>query len=1091
MDNNKLKTFAQQTRLKLINLVRAKLQLVLTTDSAMLRGREKDVALLRDDVKKKGEDQLIEEVAYTWFNRVMALRFMDANGYNMPMVVTPAEGESRPEILSEALAGKVDEKLNIPHQEINDLLQGKTSDSHPQETLYRKLFIAQCNALGCIMPFLFEKIQDYTELLLPDNLLSDQSFITDIRNGMSDEDCHLVQIIGWLYQFYITDRKAEAEVNKSREDGLRSDEQAAATQLFTPDWIVCYMVENTLGRIWLTLHPDSPLRKQMKYYIEPVDGKVDPIPEHIKSVKDITLIDPCMGSGHVLVYAFFLFAQMYEEEGYMKKDIPALIFENNLFGLDIDKRCYQLASFALTMAACQYAGRYYLRHTVLPRVMALLPIEHDVIESAGSWTQDSVMWWFEYIDTVGSLLEVTPKEYETIHYSHDDIFGEKTKLMKEEAWFLSQKYDCVVTNPPYLGKGLGAALDNYITAVFPDTRIDMMASFMERAYSFLTPFGMYSMINQTSWMFKKFYSEFRSNLISLKYGSIRNLLYLGPGTFEEINGERVQSVAFVSSNSFDSTLCCYYLKNYKSSKSKEYAFVSHKANCYVKDISSFTQFDDNQFGFWIKDSVLKRIGKTTLLEVGDAKQGIKTGDNSRFIHLWHEINHDKLNCKWFPVEVGGYFRKWYGNHDSVLNWENNGFEIKNFKKPNGKLRSRPQNISWFFKRGITWSTSAGDKPSFRFSDDQMTFESSGSKFFLKNNDPISFYAGYLNSPVAKMFIEVFAPGIGISEGAIKGLPFIDEKFPEITSITEECIILSKQDWDSHETSWDFQVNPLVAITNGNILSSYDYEKFKSFGFRYNDEQRSSYNQGNGGQQNTLSLADCVKSFERNWKKKFDHLHHNEEEINRQFINIYDLQDELTPDVPLSEITILQQGEISIRNENQIVWHEDVLMKQLISYLIGCSMGRYAVDKPGLILANQGDTIDDFLKQVPNPTVDVDDDGIIPVLDGDYFQDDATERIKNALKAVFGKDNYQENLSYLEQKLDMDIRCYLTKDFYKDHCQMYQKRPIYWMFASSKGTFKALVYMHRMTPDTLSRLLANYVQPFIGARASRDVTPLLI
>ena len=513
MNNAQLKLFAQEARLKLVNLVGAKLQLVLNTDSAELRGRGKDVSKLRERVSKEGTDNVVEEMAYTWFNRVMALRFMDANGYNRPMVVTPQERTSRPEILADAMSGSVDVGLNIPQADIDDLLQGRTGDNHSQETLYRKLFIAKCNELGNVMPFLFEKIQDYSELLLPDDLLSELSFVTDIRNGMSDEDCLHEQIVGWLYQFYITDLKKEAEDNKNRKGGLRSSEQAAATQLFTPDWIVRYMVENTLGRIWLTLHPDSAIRQQMKYYIDPADNQPDQIPEHIRSVSDIRFLDPCMGSGHVLVYAFQLLTQMYEEEGYQRRDIPHLIFQNNLYGMDIDRRCYQLASFALTMSACAYVGRRYLRHAEAPQVIALQPIARDVIASAGEWPKDSLVWQFEHADTIGSLLKISPKECMAIKVEKGDVFSLPQMFMKTEADYLSKKYDCVVTNPPYLGKGFSDNLKNFLLSEYPDSKADTMAAFMERNLTFGYPKSKISMINMQSWIYVSSYLNSATLLI--------------------------------------------------------------------------------------------------------------------------------------------------------------------------------------------------------------------------------------------------------------------------------------------------------------------------------------------------------------------------------------------------------------------------------------------------------------------------------------------------------------------------------------------------------------------------------------------------
>ena len=540
-----LKTFAQETRKKLISLISTKMDFILTQDTAELRGFESQIAKLKGAIASKGKGLVVEEVAYTWFNRVMALRYMDANGYTDLKVVTPGMGQMRPEILQEAMAGNIDEDLRV-----------KVDDNPKEAVLYRRLLVAVCNQYGTTMPFLFEHICDYTEMLLPDDLLSDQSFVTDIRNGMTDEDCQNVEVMGWLYQFYITDRKDDAEKKKSKKGGLKSDEQAAATQLFTPHWVVRYMVENSLGRIWMTLHPESRLIDEMPYYIATPEGQTDTIPEDIHSVQDIRFIDPCMGSGHVLVYAFDLFCKMYEEEGYQTREIPALILQNNIFGLDIDRRCYQLASFALTMKGRAYYSRY-LRKVVEPNVIALQPIDHDTIDASGSWGQKSLMWQFENIDTIGSLLKVTPEECAAIHVD-SGLFGVNQKILKTQAEYLSGKYHCVVTNPPYLGKGLGDELKMYRCKFLENTCID-------------------------------------------------SLLHLGAHAFDEIGGEVVQSVTFTLANHSNGSGNYYRLIEGKDSKQKESLFtnaLTTKDSHIVFEQIEQKVFDiipGKAFGYWFSD----------------------------------------------------------------------------------------------------------------------------------------------------------------------------------------------------------------------------------------------------------------------------------------------------------------------------------------------------------------------------------------------------------------------------------------------------------------------------------------------------------
>lgn len=1127
----KLKLFAQQTRIKLRDFVQAKLTYVLTADTAELRGKTNQINKLRDEIKQKGEDGVIEEVAYTWFNRVMALRYMDANGYNTPMIVTPAEGRSRPEILQEALGGVVDDSLGLTPQE--KLL--------PEEPLYRRLLVASCNQLSASMPFLFERISDYTELLLPDDLISANSFITDIRNGMTDEDCQQLQIVGWLYQFYITDRKKDAEDKKSRKGGLKSDEQAAATQLFTPDWIVRYMVENTVGRIWMTLHPESPLRKEMKYYIDPADGQPDSIPEHIHSVKDITFLDPCMGSGHILIYAFILFAKMYEEEGYRPKDIPQLIIENNLYGMDIDRRCYQLASFAITMTACRYFGKRYLRHAVAPRVIALQPIPHDVIDATGSWPKDSLIWQFEHIDTIGSLLKVTSDEHEQIHV-HTGIFGGVEQLMKEEAAFLAKKYDCVVTNPPYLGKGFDDALKSYINKQFPNSKADLMATYMERCLDFCIINGKYAMINMQSWMFLSSFVRLRKNLI--KTTQIDSMLHLGPHTFDELSGEVVQNTAFVVSNINDAENAeCngtyYRLVDGKNCADKERMFLENRdvnvdsAKVYYPVVKQkdFEKIPGCPISYNVTEKAIGLFNYTNLDKSNCLfRIGLMTGDNKRFLREWFEVslNNSNFDCqsteesiasdkKWYPINSGGCFRKWYGNHAIVANWLHDGMEMKKDAviRNGGKHWSRYiVGVDKYYKEGISWNAISSSAICLR----------SFPKGFLIGHSSVCGYTfddkyimALLNTPISKSLLEVLSPTVNYGSTQVNKIPLIYKNQADIDKLVSNNITFSRLDWDAHETSWDFKENPLVEIMEAVANGKGHINVASEMGSQFNDAdllQQScdvikplydEYNvlvtslQGlchpsNGEPTDVSTLELCVKAFEKLWTARFMQLHANEEELNRQFINIYGLQDELTPDVPLNEITILQQGEITV-NVDKIIWNDSVIVKQLVSYFVGCLMGRYSVDKTGLIIANQHQDLHaldlevDGLEGSPKSTIAIDDDGIIPIIEEDsFFVDDMANRISKAVEAVFGKECFTENMRFIEHALGKTIREYLFKDFYADHVQMYSvkgdRRPIYWLFSSRMGDkhkygyFRALVYMHRMEADTLSQLHATYVAPYL-------------
>ena len=1053
-----LKVFAQQTRLKLLSQVRTKLDFVLTQDTAELRGYETEIANLNNQIALKGKDMVVEEVAYTWFNRVMALRFMDANGYTTPMVVTLAAGQMRPEILQEAMGGSVDNDLRITP---DDLLL-------PEAKLYKRLLVASCNYWGGSMPFLFERILDYTELLLPDNLLSEQSFVSDIRRAMTDEDCQNVEIMGWLYQFYITDRKADAEVKKTKKGGLKSDEQAAATQLFTPHWVVRYMVENSLGRIWMTLHPDSTLIKQMPYYIPTPNGQTDTIPEDIKSVTDIKFIDPCMGSGHVLVYAFDLFTKMYEEEGYQTREIPSLILTNNIYGIDIDHRCYQLASFALTMKARAYHSRY-LRRAVLPNVIALKAIDRNVIESTGAWNAKSNMWQFENVDTIGSLLLIKPEECARIRVE-EGLFGREQQLLKSQAEFLSTKYHCVVTNPPYLGKGFCDVLKSYIQTNYPNSKADTMATFMERCLDFAPANGKVAMINMQSWMFLSSYENLRVDL--LKKYNIDSLLHLGPHAFDEIGGEVVQCATFtIAKHKPSSNGGVYYrLVDGKNSSEKENAFLRRENGFYGINQSNFEKIPGLLIGYWLNHIIINSFASPKIGDAVYGRVGMFTGDNNRFLRLWYETSqsnsdyeceeYDKtLNCntKWYPYNKGGEYRKWYGNYDYIVNYANGGEEIYGMAKSD---RRNCQNYpdQYKFKPTITWSNISTNKSTaFRYRKPGSLFDISGMSLF-PNDTNANWILGLLNSKLSHVYLAILSPTVNVQVGDVKAIPIQISPNCIIDKLVESCIGIARQDWDTHETSWDFQENELIRLAKNSC---------------------------------SQHLADVMDSYKAVWTANFLKLHANEEELNRQFIEIYGLQGELTPDVPLDEVTILQKGEIDIV-DGEIVWNEGIVIKQLISYLVGCYMGRYSIDKPGLIIASQNQDLSalgvkvEGIENGASGRIEIDDDGVVPILAGEYFPDDMTVRIEQAIKLIFGEENFQANLRYIDEKLGKPLREYLFKDFFYDHIdgKMYQKRPIYWTFSSKmgdkrkKGYFKALVYMHRMESDTLSKLHADYVVPYI-------------
>ena len=1048
----RLKTFAQNTRAKLVSLITTKLHYLVTADNAELRGWENEIKRLRQEIDRRGETNVVEEVAYTWFNRVMALRYMDAKEFNSPMIVTPGEGQTRPQILEDAMAGIFDDSLKLTPEE--KLLEGAA--------LYRRLLIAVCQKNYETMPFLFEHLSDYTELLLPDDLLSEQSFLTDIRKGMSVEDCQNVEIMGWLYQFYITDRKDEAERNKSRRGGLNSEEQAAATQLFTPHWIVRYMVENSLGRIWMTLHPESRLIEDMPYYIAPVEGQVDVIPDDIKSASDIRLLDPCMGSGHILVYAFDLFAKMYEEEGKEKKGIPSLILQNNLYGIDIDLRCYQLASFALTMKARDYYRRY-LRNPVNPNVIALQSIDHETIASTGSWPSKSLVWQMEYLDTIGSLLKITQEEANAIRVE-DGIFGIQQKLMKAQAEYLSRSYHCVVTNPPYLGKGKGDSLKSYIEIQYPNTKGDCMATFMERSIDFCAHGGKIGMINQDSWMFTVTYEDFRTDLLSSDI-HIDSLIHLGPHAFAEIGGEKVKSATFVLGKHLSDVKGLYISvfdtrNSIEKEKLAKEAITNHGCNwAFIVSQNSFHSIDGQPISFWGKEEIYETFSRNRPLSaVASPCVGLQTADNGRFLRSWFEVAFRKIGIgcksiaasvasgkKFFPYNKGGSPRRWYGNQELVINWENDGSEIRSFK---GAVIRNP---SFYFKECISWGLISG--PKFRYFPEGFLFDVQGMSCFYEDKEQLNREIAWQNTKVFNQVSKIISPAGHIQIGEIAKMPCCDNAPDGIDRIGENCISISKQDWDAHETSWDFQTNELLRI---------------------------------GKEKGFDSLHSILAYYKREWEERFFQLHDDEEELNRRFIEIYGLQDELTPDVPLEEVTILQKDEKNIV-DGELVWNDSAIIKQFLSYLVGCLMGRYSIERPGLVIANQGQHPEDL--DFEPKVIPIDDDGIIPIIEeADFFADDMAQRVEAAVESLFGKEKKEDNLRVIKNAIGMDLRKYFFDKFYADHLSTYSvkgaKRPIYWLFSSKmgdkrkKGYFKALVYMHRMEEDTLSKLHADYALPYL-------------
>lgn len=1117
MNTNQLKKFAKEARIKLITQIGVKLDFVLTQDTAELRGKSSELTQLRSKLSDLGREQLIETVAYTWFNRLMALRFMDANGYNAPKVVTPLPGMSNPEILQNALAGNVEEDLKLDRQRLNDLIDGRTSSSDAQTEAFKLLLVASCNKWHSAMPFMFERISDYTELLLPDDLLSDFSIVSDIRNGMSDEECQQEELIGWLYQFYISDKKDDVFEGLKKNIKITAENIPAATQLFTPRWIVRYMVENTLGKLWLTFKPESKLRQHMPYFIESTEeNSHSQLPEGIESITDITFLDPCLGSGHVLVYAFDLFAKIYEEEGFNTNEIPSLILNNNLFGIDIDKRAAQLAAFALTMKSRKYYSRF-LRNPKQPNVIALENINEKIIEnsiklplSVGGKLiydhRDLTIFNLTQADNLGSLIRIDPEELNSLNIQKGSIWEIQEQKIKVQAEILSNKYFCVCTNPPYLGQtGMNETLKMFIEINYKEAKADLMTCFMQRCSYFIYENCRYGMINLPSWLFLRSFEELRKDLILNKH--IESLVHMGRGIF----GIDFGSVAFIVAQNKSKENGAYFRlheRNFqhiyynhieqlflraKSNKNFKYKFSDYRDEEGVSEIpdlsnkegqklyystnqNNFYKIPSYPIGYWLSDQMLKPYfeGQPISNKLKTAI-GLNTGDNNRFLRYWYEISNsicfsakdindsDNYSNKWFPYNKGGAFRKWYGNNYFVINWLDNGKEIKDYAvvRNKGKHWSRYiQNLDWMFKEGLTWSFISSTSFGVRKQFSGFLFDVAGSCAFPHENDTSNVLLALLNSPLAIDYLKVQNPTLNFQASNVGNIPWIEiENKSSIDENVSKLISATKQDWDYSELSWDF-TNP--------VWSEKDCFSF--------------------------NLEDCIKNTIEKCLKRTEELQILEQSNNRILLESYSLQDEVDYKVDLKNITLSYNPyyRFDNYNESQEKLFQQELVNELVSYAVGCIFGRFSINHPGLIHINNKENFNSFYNKIgDSSTFSPDEDNIVPVLDSEWFTDDIVGRFRLFLQAKFGEEEYKNNLFYIESILGKEIRKYLGKDFYNDHIKRYKKRPIYWMFSSPKGHFKALIYMHRYQPDLCSKMLNDYLQPFISKLEAAKQTNTLL
>ena len=1052
---------------------------------------------LQRAVKTHSIEEVAEEAAYTWFNRMVAIRIMVKNGLISPVLQYESEGVHIPLLVSEARQGRMPDMNADDRRKLEDLL---LDDSKTDEQ-FRILIVAFCHT-NPVINSCFGHISDYTELLLPTNILAEGGFVDMLNNTefISEEDYHSPELIGWLYQFYISEKKDDVFASFKKGKKAEAKDIPAATQIFTPNWIVKYMVQNTIGRIYLDNNPyEEDIQKNWKYLVEPSEPTPKENILHYDDLKELKFADLASGSGHILNEGFDMLYDLYVLEGYSRSQAIENIFRYNLTGVDIDTRAKQLAQFALLLKACQKDSSFADAH-ILPRVLDMpepYPYKDNLRDTLPHFflggNQEMIQEVCDAIDlmdqakNLGSIMKfnisertrnaimIRMEEYEKETHVPEAI----RQLMPYMSIILAltEKYSALVMNPPYMGNGnMNLCLKSYLEVNYREGKSDLMTAFMMKAINDTSVNGFWAMIDLPSWMFLGSFEELRKIIINTQH--IDSLLHLGRGIF----GSDFGSVAFVIQQTKPIGKG-YYRRLFekhvqvRSVEEIHQLFLQKNYGVFSADQSQYNKIPGAPIGYWVSAKFLDAFDKSLFGDIFPVKKGMDTSDNNYFLRFWHEVSLMKLGIsqkdsvsfthkhfKWAPYNKGGNFRRWYGNNDIFVLWENNGEELEN---SSGNLRSR----HLYFQNAITWSALTASKTSARFSDYGALFDSAGSSMFPKEN--MMFYVlALMNSKCVDAALQIINPTVNYGAGTIAKLPLIFQPKESIDSITKSCIGISKDDWNSYETSWDFQRNELLMMDEQVLFDNLDYiidKHYKETGEHICIEPAAPQPD---------SVEWCYDTYCTKWERLFMQLHENEEELNRQFIDIYGLQDELTPDVPLDEITILQQGEIKIE-DGELKWNADVVMKQLISYAVGCMMGRYSIDKPGLILANQGDGLEQYHEQVPDSRFEPDDDGIVPLMSAQSdFADNATIRFKQWLVAAFGEETLVENLNFIEKCLGKSIDDYFVKDFWKDHKKMYQNRPIYWLFSSKKGSFQCLAYMHRMDAYTAERIRTKYLLPHI-------------
>ena len=1049
---------------------------------------------LYNRIQQIGIIDVYEEAAYTWFNRLCAIRILQKNNLCGP-VLAYADAARTPIIVDEARQGRIPQMEEDMRQRLVELLDDDTKVTEQ----FAILITAWCHD-NPIINKCFGSIADYTELLLPNNILAEGGFV-DLLNHtefITDEDFQSPELIGWLYQFYISERKDEVFAKKGK---FEADEIPAATQIFTPNWIVKYMVQNTLGRIYLDNNPyETQLQKKWKYLIEPSEKPSNDTILKYNELLDLKVADLACGSGHILNECFDLLYDLYIAEGYGRGEAVENIFSHNLTGIDLDTRAKQLSQFALLLKACQKDAAFADAHC-LPNVLTMPkpwnketqgPIQ-DMLHiyfqgEATNEQKEEIAACFDLMqnaDSLGSIMKFNINEgtrllikQTTDYWCSQEIVPEEVRTQIDTFKLilaLTEKYHVLVMNPPYMGRsGMNDLITQYVRDNYALGKWDLFATFMLVAINRLEINAKMSMINMHSWMFLDAFEALRMYLV--KNFQIDNMLHLGPNTFDELSGEVVQNTTFVISKNRPNHAGDYYkLSTGNNCAAKEQLFLNDYGHYRNVNQLRFDTIPSCPIAYWLSINWLKLFGKQSINDIAISKAGIVSGDDNYFVKYWHEVCFKDISflpqkpyAKFHTFQKGGTNRKYYGNNDYV-------FKLKDLwddKFYNKSIRRGDEDS--YFKKAIGWSyTGSTENKAFRQIENCICGTGTPTLFA---KDPEDFYhiIGFLNSKITSYLLPILNPTLSLAPGYVVRLPYIKlTSSSELTFLAHSNVDISKQDWDAHETSWDFQRNELLSIDTSTYIENIDYKIEKHF------EETGEHISISPAAPKFGSLEWRMEQYKTKWERKFMQLHKNEEELNRQFIDIYGLQDELTPDVPLNEITILQQGEIDV-TDNGITWNEDAMTKQLISYAVGCMLGRYRLDKPGLHIAHPNPTDEEIAPyEYKGEQWEIDDDGIMPLMPNDCgFSDNASARFADFIRVALGNEEHVENLNYVEKCLGKTLEQYFVKDFWKDHKKMYQNRPIYWLFSSKKGAFQVIAYMHRMNAYTVERVRSKYLLPYI-------------